>query len=383
MPEDYDFDAALTHHDRVCEIKLQHLTSSQLQQLASAVREQLSALIHLMLDFDGDYRRPARPAPALPSGFLGGSAPRLQYLTLHSIPFPALPKLLLSATDLVHLGLWNIPHSGYLTPEVIVTGLAVLANLKILTIGFESPLSCPNRKRRRPPPPSRAILPVLTRFEFYGVNEYLEDLMARIDAPLLDSIWITFFHQLIFDTPQLAQFMRRTTRFQTLNEAHVDFDHFGGQVESHPPTRSLDERSRLRISCRELDWQLSSLAQVYTSFFPSIHMVGHLYIYGPQFLPPQWQHDIENVQWLEILQPFTSVKNLYVSNNFAQCFAQTLQELAGERRTDVLPALESLFVEELQPSGPVQKSIGKFSAARQSLGQPVTVSQWNRTREAL
>ena len=38
--------------------------------------------------------------------------------------------------------------------------------------------------------------------------------MARIDAPLLDSISITFDHLLISDIPQLAQFMRRTTRIQ-------------------------------------------------------------------------------------------------------------------------------------------------------------------------
>ena len=375
MPEDYNFDAAIQHQNRVREIKLQYLTSSQLQRLASALREQLPALIHLMLDFDG---HPSRRAPALPDGFLGGSAPRLQHLRLDSIPFPALPKLLPSAADLVHLGLWNIPHSGYIPPESIVTSLAGLTNLKILTIGFESPLSLPDQKRRRPPPPTRIILPALTRFEFYGISQYLEDLVARIDAPLLDSIWITFFLQIIFDTPQLAQFMRRTTRFQTLNEAHLDFDDYGCQVESLPPTRGLDEKSRLRISCRELDWQLSSLEQIYTSFFPSIHMVEHLYIYGPQILPSQWQDNIESVHWLEILLSFTSVKNLYASQKFAQCLAHTLQELAEDRMT-VLPILESLFVEDLQQSGPIQKTIGQFVAARQLLGYPVAVSQWDRT----
>ena len=277
---------------------------------------------------------------------------------------------------LVHLTLWNIPHSGYFSPEAIVTGLAVLANLKSLTIEFESPRSRPDQESRRPPPPTRTVLPALTRFEFRGASEYLEDLVARIDAPLLDSICITFFHQLIFDIPQLAQFMRRTTRFQALNEAHVDFDYYGVQVGSLPPTRTFDEKSRLRISCRELDWQLSSLAQVFTSFFPSIYMVEHLYIYGPRYLPSQWQDDIENMQWLEIFHPFTAVKNLYVSKEFARCIAPALQELVGERVTDVLPALESLFLEELQPSGPVQEAIGQFVAARQLLGHPVAVSHW-------
>jgi hypothetical protein len=48
-------------------------------------------------------------------------------------------------------------------------------------------------------------------------------------------------------------------------------------------------------------------------------------------------HDIENAQWLEFfLHSFTFVKIFYGSKNFAQCFAHTLQELSGERRTDVV-----------------------------------------------
>ena len=371
MPGDY-FDAVIMHPDRICEIHLVLLTSSQLQRLASARQEQFPALIHLTVYVEDDQR-----APALPDGFLGGSTPRLQTLDFDSIPFPALPKLLLSATDLVYLTLDHIPHSGYFSPEALVTGLAVSANLMHLIIGFESPLSRPNREIRRPLQPARIILPTLTRFQFQGVSEYLEDVLAQIDAPLIDSIWITFFHQLIFDIPQLAHFMRRTPRFQTLNEAHVDFNDSGVQVATLPLSRALDEKSRLRISCKKLDWQLSSLAQVFTSFFPSIDMVEHLYIYRPRNLPSQWQDDIENGQWLEILDPFTAVTDLYVCKEFAQCITPALQELVEERVMDVLPALESLFLEELQPPGPVQEAIGQFVAARRVLGHPVAVIDWD------
>ena len=55
-------------------------------------------------------------APALPGSSLGGSASRLQRLVLLHIPFPVLPKLLLSATHLVDLHLINIPHSGHYFP---------------------------------------------------------------------------------------------------------------------------------------------------------------------------------------------------------------------------------------------------------------------------
>jgi hypothetical protein len=323
--------------------------------------------------------RGSSPASALPDGFLGGSALRLQSLELKSISFPALPNLLLSSTDLVRLTLWNIPDSGYIPPEAIVTGLAVLANLKYLTIKFGSPRSLPDRESRSPLPATRIVLPALIRFQFQGDSEYLEDLVARIDAPFLDYIWITFFYQPLFNTPQLAQFMRRPARFGTPNEVHVNFDHYGVLVKSLSPTRTQDEKSVLRILCRkqsrELDEQLLSLAQVYKSFFPFNYRVKHLYITS-RYLPSQW-HNIENIQWLEFFHPFTAVKNLYVCKEFAQCMAFFLQQ-AGERVTDMLPALESLSFEGLQPRGAVQKVAGQFLSARQLMGHPVTVSDWNK-----
>ena len=47
--------------------------------------------------------------------------------------------------------------------------------------------------------------------------------MARIDAPLLANLSITFFHQLIFNTPHLTQFISRTPKFKAHDEARVVF----------------------------------------------------------------------------------------------------------------------------------------------------------------
>ena len=372
MPEDYDFNAAIVRNDRVSVISLFQPTRSQLQRLTSAMQKQFPELIHLALYFNGNN---IRRAPALPNGFLGGSAPRLQYLMLHSIPFPALPTLLLSAMHLVHLTLQKIPHSGYFSPKVIVTSLAVSTNLKSLTIEFESPLSRPNHESQHPPPPTRIAFPALTDFQFKGVSEYVEDLVAQIDAPSLDSIWITFFHQLLFDIPQLAQFVGRAKRFQELYELHVDFDYHGVNVESLPSTWTFGGKFGLRISCRELDWQLSSLAQIFTSFFPSIHMVKHLYIYGPQHLPSQWD-DIDHLQWVEFFHPFTALKNLYLSKVVAPGIAPALRV---DRMTGMLPTLQKVGLEPWS-SGLVLEAIEQFVTARR---HRVAVSYWNGKRNAL
>ena len=372
MPGDYDFDAAMVHPNRVREITLFHLTVSQLRRLATRMQEQFPALMHLVLGGKSD------PALALPDGFLGGSAPRLQFLGLNSVAFPALPEFLMSATDLVYLSLVRIPHFGFISPEAIIAGLAVMVNLETVIIGFQSPLSRPERERRRPPPPTRTVLPALTHFQCQGVSEYLEDLVARIDTPRLDSIKINFFHQLIFEIPQFAQFMKRTTRFQALNEAHASFGKSGIRVGySWLP---IPESSSLGISCRELDWQLSSLAQVLTNFFPSIHQVERLYMYDTPYSRPQWQDDIENMQWLEILEPFTAVKNLYLSRRLAPYIVPALQELVESRMTEVFSTLQNIFLEGYQPSGPILEGIGRFVAARQLSGHPITVFPWKRPR---
>jgi hypothetical protein len=86
-----------------------------------------------------------------------------------------------------------------------------------------------------------------------------------------------------------------------------------------------------------------------------------------------WQDDMEDTQWLDLLRPFTSVKDWRLSEYSVPFIAPALQELSGERVTDVLPALQNLFFTGPMPSGPVKEAIQKFIAARQLAGFPVTV----------
>ena len=215
MPEDYDFDAAITQRsNRVCEIVL-FLKETESRRFIAAMREPLPALIDFELsgwDFVEEL--------VLPDGFLLGSTRHLRRFYLRYISFPALPTFLLSAVGLVDLGLINIPDSGFFTPETLVAGLAVLTNLKSLVVGFQSDSALRLfYSFDRKPPRTRIVLPALTRFRFRWKSEYLEDLVARIDAPLLDYFKIVFLNQFVFNLPELGKFMRRTTSFQALNEA--------------------------------------------------------------------------------------------------------------------------------------------------------------------
>ena len=363
--ESWDTDnivAALDHNDRIRELHFEDIRSSQLEKVLAAMQRPFPALMHLRLQNSDDT------SLVIPASFLDASAPRLQSLALIGIPLPTLPKLLLSTTHLVSLCLWKIPHFGYIQPEAMITCLSVLTRLERLELKFESPRCRPNRQR--PPQRTRILLPVLTTLLFKGVSEYLEDLVARIDTPLLKRLDITFFHQLIFDTPQLAQFIGRTQVPKgSHNTAHVQFSE---EVSVEFIGQSVKRNIKLEILCRQSDWQLSSLAQFFdTSLHALALTVERLFIRGGLF----WQDDIDGSQWLDLLHTFTAVKDLHVVSKFMPGIAPTLQEPGGSV-TEVLPALQNLLLGKPDPSGPVQEAIEHFVAARQLANRPIGISRW-------
>ncbi|KAI0248540.1 hypothetical protein BJV78DRAFT_790443 [Lactifluus subvellereus] len=191
---------------------------------------------------------------ALPDMFLGGSTPRLRRLHLGGIPFPGLPRLLLSTSDLSHLSLKWMSHTGYISPEAMVRCLSALTRLTNLDIEFESPASRPDQRGRRPPPLTRVILPALEELIFRGVSEYLEDLVARIDAPRLHSLQISFFNQLIFDIQQLPYFVGHAGMLRSSSHARVTFVKYHVKINLYSP-KGTDPPINLdiEINCGKVD----------------------------------------------------------------------------------------------------------------------------------
>ena len=106
--------AALERRDRVDRIHLYEVNGSSFEKVLAAMQEPFPELMFLYLELSSKEEL----VPIVPDSFLGRSAPRLRFLLLRDIPFPGLPKLLLSATNLVYLDLSNIPHSGYISPDM-------------------------------------------------------------------------------------------------------------------------------------------------------------------------------------------------------------------------------------------------------------------------
>ena len=362
--------AALVHRNRVCKVDLWCLANWQLEEVFAAMQLPFPELTDLRLHSNG------KTPPVIPDSFLNGSAPRLRHLDLNKIPFPGLSKLLLSATRLVDLWLYDIPLSGYISPEAMVALLCSLSSLEKLYVEFASRRSRPDWESRSLPPPKRSIHPALNDFQFKGAIEYLEDLVTCIDAPQLRKVAITFFNQIHFDCPRFLQFIDRTPKLKEHDRAYVEFEDWGSRVslEAHSGPRTL----AIEILSREPNSQLSSIAQACSSSLPPLSTVKDLYI-EHYYTRLVWENDaIESTLWLQLLLPFTAVKNLYLSREFAQGIAAALHELVGVRIAEVLPGLENIFLEGLVPSGPSQEIIAQFFTARQLFGYSVAVFDWDR-----
>jgi hypothetical protein len=370
---DDDVIAALKHNDRICEIYAKQVPWSHLEKLVELMQVPFPALTHLCLPLLWDTS-----SPNLPDSFLGGSAPLLRSLDLSNIAFPALPGLLISATGLVHLSFLFTPAFSV---EVMLDCLSSLIGLEKLHVNFERCL--PNASRRQPPP-TRSVLPMLNSLSFRGTVEVLEDLYARIEAPLLKYVHINLSDPVIFDVSTILPFIGHKEAFEALNQAHMVCIY--GIVEVTLSSRngtSGDMILILSLESSDPGWRLRALTRDHRpSPLADFDRLGYL-------LPKdrdkvQWPRvDIGNTR--ELLRFFAFVERLYLSNEVAIHVVPTLAEVADEEGgvTEVLPALQGLFVDRMRHWELDYEAVRRFVSSREVSGHPVCIQNrlWTRGDE--
>lgn len=358
--EEDDVIAALEHPDRVCHIEL---------EVANSIVEKMTTMLH-------------KPFPVLkcldicpwddidfPSGFLGGSAPCLEELSLSHISFPALPTLLSSAKNLVNLTLWGVPPSGYISPDTMVACLAELPRLNALCLLFKS--ATVRLGQKHPPPLTRTVLPALTHFRCPNTNEYLEDLVALIDCPELEDITVSYSDPVhAIQVAQLAKFINRTvgpeiSPFTTPTKVCL---HSGDTViintyrrPNHLKGEDWDP-AKITIFYSGTYQQVSHVAQVLNRFSAILSTVTYLLLVSEDCR----LMGTDNVEWLH---SFSAVQTLHVSRELAGRFARALEDIPAESVNEVLPSLRLIFLEPHWPAS----SLEKFVAARGLSDRPVTV----------
>jgi len=356
---------ALNQRNRIRKIDLSSIPNSLLGKITE-IKGPLPMLTDLKLASNHDTEL------LLPDSFLGGSAPCLRSLHLIGIPFPALPGLLLSTVKLVTLYISSIPHSSHTSPETIVYILSTLIKLRNLSLGFQSSQSPADNAGHLLPPLTRVVLPALTSLHFLDYDEYLEDIVSRIDTPLLENMTIEPFKQRVFDTRQLRDFISHTETFKPLHRADIDMVDSSVSLIVFSRGATADyELIKITTSRKPLDWPLlGSFARFCISALPPLSTLKRLDI---RKSGRHWQDRISDPQWLDLLRPFTSVKDLVLSDTAAGHVAPALRGLTVENVTDILPALQNLFLKVSARSGLTQKAIAQFVATRGLSDHPVTV----------
>ncbi|KAH9161655.1 hypothetical protein EDB89DRAFT_2248278 [Lactarius sanguifluus] len=346
-----------------------------LGKVAAVMQKSFPMLTHLDLAFAWDHERDV--PPVIPERFLGGSAPSLQCFRLERVSFPQLPTFLPSARNLITLKVEDIFQNGYISPEDMVGGLAVLIRLRILSVTFDE--GTPEERTDCPDPPMRITLPALTAFHFRGHSKYLEDFLAQIDMPLLDDLRIEYFSTYGIQATQLTRFLDRTKtlKLDQFNRARITFScdiaHFKldsncPQGERHHACLTLE-----LLNHGWLDSQVPSVARVLGQLVPTFSNVDHLDAHGDDVDPTE----MDVADWLPFFRLFSAVESLHLSGGIAGYIVSALEDTANseEMVTNVFPELHLIWLDEMdnedcdEPVG----SIERFLAMRQLTGFPVTV----------
>jgi len=109
----------------------------------------------------------------------------------------------------------------------MVGALAGLTKLRDLCVGVSPYYSIhqfrelEKRQSLHSPYPDHVVFPALTKFQFRGDSEYLEDLVAFIDAPRLEDLNVEYaknydddcFEEVI-EAGNISQFISRTDAFK-------------------------------------------------------------------------------------------------------------------------------------------------------------------------
>ena len=352
-PEDEnDIMAALNQPDRVHSINLT-ITSSLLEKF-SAIKRPFSKLEDLiLLSRDGVQL-------TLPTTFRWGQ--RLRRLHSTGIVIPALVQLRYQSMDLIDLQVHEVPNPWRFSPEAHPDDLYMMSQLQSLSLHF-LPTSDHVQATVSPRSWNRVSLPALTRFKYRGLFRDLEELVARIDAPHLEDIEVTFTNESITDLSKLIAFIDRIEMLRSQRQAHILSSEkaiSNSLIQPGVPTRL-----KFRSVHESLYLRLSYMARIFTQFSAFLLDVEELHISVTQ---QSRQEDSSYIaQWQQLLNLFGCVKWLHVVGKLSTEIVRLLDKAE-------LPALHGLYIPQPGPCHvPLREAVVSFMTFRRLSGHPVVV----------
>ncbi|KAI0278463.1 hypothetical protein BGY98DRAFT_1096703 [Russula aff. rugulosa BPL654] len=352
---------ALEQRERVRYIRF-IIPLSNLRKLIMAIDEEYPTLEYL--DLSRPNSEDDKVALILPKTL---QAPRLRHLLLYLIAPPIGSRLLITAVGLVSL---EIIHPPYIHPAVLLQWLPFLPQLENL-VYFTLPV--PNRDVERQliqtPITTHITLPNLCSFAVEGPSAYLEALFRRITAHRLETLEIGFFKQLTFYVPRLLQFMNTTENFR-FDRVEFEFDDERVFVGVYPLEAETAAFS-INVKCRHLDWQVTSVAQIFNALSQMFSTVEHLTFEHEAHSQSSEEHnEVDRTEWRKLLRSFRNVKTLSIENGLIEELSRCLSLEDGEHPLEVLPELQELTY---SGSGKAGDKFTSFIDSRRNADRPVTL----------
>jgi hypothetical protein len=237
-------------------------------------------------------------------------APRLRHLILQSFAYriPMGSLLLATPAGLVTLSLQNSLPSNDFHPSDLLPWLALMPQLETLGISFSFPVLDRDIESGllHSPTLTPLTLPNLRWFEFRGFSAYLEALLPRLIAPLLQRLKIPFSFQYNYTVPHLLQVMSTAENLK-FSSARVLFELEAVVVTALPRKGDwLNDASKLVVRCEYLGLQVKYTARLFNALHQVFSPVEHLALdhdgHFSQWDVSQWEWDeVIATQWRELL----------------------------------------------------------------------------------
>ena len=356
---------ALKQYNRVRRVRLQMNITSQ-QKFIMAMDDEYPILEYLIIGQPSEDKGLALVFPETLQ------APLLHHLNLAGFALPVGSRLLTNAVGLVTLCIGIIHPSTFLHPNTLLQWLSFMPQLESLVIAFFYPVpNCDIERQLIHPPIMTAItLPNLHYFAFFGVRTYLEGLIHRIATPRLEKLDIQFFNQLTFSVPRLVQFVSAAENL-ILKSAKFKFSDKEVEVEVYPHEEAEMRAFSITVECFHLDWQVSSVAQIFNSLCLAFSEVEHLTLeHEVHRRSSEGHNEADPTEWRKLLSSFRNVKTLRIAEGLVEELSCCLQLDDGELPLELLPELQELTYSGSGNTGNVFTS---FINARQDAGRPLTL----------
>ena len=360
---------ALQQRERVRRIRISvpDRAHSRKKRLVMAIDHEFPMLeyFYFALTFTGHLSGEASGL-TLPDGF---RAPSLRHLVLFSLTLSIHSPAITSAVGLVTLSLLLFPPFTRFHPNDLLQLVSLMPQLE--TLDFRSDVSVHDLKSQlsHMPITSHAALPKLRWFGFNGSSAYLEALLPRITAPLLDKLQLVFVGDLAFPLPELYRFVGQTESLRC-GSAKLSFLPRAVSMRVWPCEGAEIYAVKTIIFCGHTRQKMSFAAQICNALRMPLSKVEHLSLVCGMS-PTRTSFDGTNrLECREILRSFSNLKTLRVPTSLVGVISSALQPQDGELSIELLPQLRELACSW---NDYTHSSFAQFIHARQRTGCPVTL----------